>query len=777
MNILKRLFMNNKMHSSDKTIQLPSGQLYLVRSPNSPKSENECLYDDAIISIRETNSAYNYELAISKSLPTDQDADGNDLEDDPSEDGFDTESTTLKAFHIDDQLKICLFHETDREVLGWKDLEGDIGDSYEYRINPTVSQDTIDQFMLAIYKCEYEFKYRKSSSKVRASKLREFVFERDDIEPESGSVLSSAASTPFRKGKTIKPEVSEDSESDDFEDAEEEPEAEGKLIGTISCDLFEYVPEKKSFSIADKGATLKLFDLGHWEFKLVVGNKKSGSKVISITVNDTMDPTFRFEQLCFVFNYVTDKCAVTYLAKFPEPKDYDIFQTLFARSAWEHENKCKWVSSKKSDEDYLVDAMGDVSLNDEDMSDFNSNQDSEDEEEDSGVESSYNVKKNIRRASTSDEDELEDSDDSEINTGLKIGLKDDMAFISRGNKLGVFTTDDRDRQLKFNTSIEGISSYKDRTHRVNPDRMMLQNGDSTMIIQDKTDPNTIHKMDLTRGEIVEDWNLRKDGIDIPVRNFAPNSKYAELTGDQTFLGLSNQSLFKVDPRIRDKIVDSQFKQYKTKTGFTQMATTGDGYIAAATANGEIKLYDVLGKNAKTALPGLGDEFIGLTTSNDGRFLLATCKTYLLLIDVKIKRGRYRYKLGFERSFSKDDKPLPIKLSLRPEHLAYLRQVCGNSFTFTKANFNTSVTSKAKYPTSIITSIGPFAITWNLRKVLRNDPEPYTIRRYNDTVMMGDFTVHNNQRMILTLPEDVTLVSTRSFKKPEDAFNVVKEYGK
>ena len=61
-------------------------------------------------------------------------------------------------------------------------------------------------------------------------------------------------------------------------------------------------------------------------------------------------------------------------------------------------------------------------------------------------------------------------------------------------------------------------------------------------------------------------------------------------------------------------------------------------------------------------------------------------------------------------------------------------------------------------------------------MLKNDPEPYTIRRYNDTVMMGDFTVHNAHRMIFTLPDDVTLASSKSFKKPSTEFGgIVKEY--
>ncbi|GMG39470.1 unnamed protein product [Ambrosiozyma monospora] len=215
--------------------------------------------------------------------------------------------------------------------------------------------------------------------------------------------------------------------------------------------------------------------------------------------------------------------------------------------------------------------------------------------------------------------------------------------------------------------------------------------------------------------------------------------------------------------------------YKTKTNFTQVATTEDGYFAASTATGEIKLYDKLGKIAKTMLPAMGDDFVGLTTSTTGRFVLATCKNYLLLIDVQIKRGSNRWKLGYEKSFAKDSKPLPKKLALKPEHLACIRAECGHSWSFTQANFNVNMNSKNKNPTSIITSVGPFAITWNLRKALRNEPDAYRIRKYTDDVLVGDFTYSNVNRMVLTLPNDVTMVSTRQFKKAEQAFETVQTY--
>lgn len=764
MNILKRFFLNNNAHSGDKSVMISSGMLFLVRSPSSPKSENECLYNDAMLSISETTNPFNYQLVVSKSSG-DQDGYSNDeAEPDDTDDGdLFEDSNVLKTFLIDQELKFCLFHRHNQEVIAWRDIEGDIGDVYEYRIDRNISQDTIDHFMLSIYKCEYERKYKRSSARVTADHLQEFIAT---LEEARGDDLYNVTRTPKRRTKKAA-ETSSDDESD-FQDAEEgksDPK-KGTLMGQDPCQLFVYDPEKQSFKSKDKSANVKLLDLGNWDYWLELDGADSEPVVASYVI-EQLDAVFRFEQLCFIFNYFSDDEALTYLVKFADRDTYESFQRVFAKAVWEHTNQARWSTAKAAEAKYLEDAYSSNPLPDEDevMSDIGEDANDEDVEM---------TERRVSLSNSVDEQAHERFKSGDHNTALKISAKNDRAFVTRGDKLGVFTTGSDDDDLEFYTAIENISNASGKK-RVNPGNTMLQKGDSVMVIQDRSDPNTLYKMDLNRGKVVEDWHMEKDSVELPVTNFTGSEKYSGVGTDETFLGVSSQALFKVDPRLKNKIVDSQYKQYKSKAGFTQIATTEDGYIAASTKAGEIKLYDLLGRNAKTALPGLGDDFIGLTTSNDGRFLLATCKTYLLLIDVKIRKGKNRYKLGFERSFAADDKPLPKKLSVRPEHLAYIRQSCGKDVSFTKANFNVSMNSKAKNPTSIITSVGPFAITWNLRKVLGNDPEPYTIRRYNDTVMMGEFTFHNQNRMILTLPDDVTLVSARSFRKPEDAFSVVKEY--
>lgn len=171
-----------------------------------------------------------------------------------------------------------------------------------------------------------------------------------------------------------------------------------------------------------------------------------------------------------------------------------------------------------------------------------------------------------------------------------------------------------------------------------------------MVMMDPTDLNTAYKMDLEYGKVVEEWKMPGTS---GILNLIGDSKYAHTTGNQTMIGHSHNAMFRVDPRLSgSKIVESAFKQYAKGNDFTCAATTGDGGLAIAGSKGEIKLLNTVGKNAKTALPGMGDPIIGIDVTADGHYIIATCKTYLLLIDALNPTNK---KLGFDASFPANDK--------------------------------------------------------------------------------------------------------------------------
>ena len=205
---------------------------------------------------------------------------------------------------------------------------------------------------------------------------------------------------------------------------------------------------------------------------------------------------------------------------------------------------------------------------------------------------------------------------------------------------------------------------------------MLHDQDTKMVLMDSTERHSLFSLDIERGKVVEEWKVHED---IQVDNIAPDNKFAQMTPEQTLVGTSHNALFRIDPRVSGmKMVDSQYKQYVAKNKFSGVTTTASGKLAVASEKGDIRLFDSIGKNAKTALPPLGDPILGVDVTANGRWIVATTKTYLLLLDTLIGEGRYTGSLGFDRSFPANAKPIPRRLQLRAEHVAYMNHTV--SFT-------------------------------------------------------------------------------------------------
>ena len=194
------------------------------------------------------------------------------------------------------------------------------------------------------------------------------------------------------------------------------------------------------------------------------------------------------------------------------------------------------------------------------------------------------------------------------------------------------------------TNIAGIARPGSQNTFV-PNKVMLHDQDTTMILSDPLNSNSLYRLDLTTGKVVDEWKVSDN---LNVNNFIPDSKYAQTTQQQTFIGTSHNGIFRIDPRLSgSKLVDSEYKQYASKNDFSAAATTDSGRLAVASNKGEIRLFDAIGKNAKTALPAMGAPIIGVDVSADGRYVIATTQTYLLFIDTKIREGRYTGQSGCE----------------------------------------------------------------------------------------------------------------------------------
>lgn len=328
---------------------------------------------------------------------------------------------------------------------------------------------------------------------------------------------------------------------------------------------------------------------------------------------------------------------------------------------------------------------------------------------------------------------------------------------------------------------------------------MLHSEDTAMVLMDPTNQHSLFKMDLEYGKVVEEWNVHED---VEVQNVLPSTKFAQMSAEQTLVGTSHNGVYRIDPRLSgQKLVDSQFKQYATKAHFSAAATDKEGRLAVASKRGDIRLFDSIGKNAKTgeqskinfeselladpsplplhsALPALGDPIIGVDVTSDGRYVLATCKTYLLLIDTLIGDGKWKgsvsvikksaqicrslipsashRQLGFDRAFPAESKPVPRRLQLKPHHVAYMDE----EVTFTPARFDVGEDNE----TSIVTSSGPFVVNWSFEAVKKGKLGDYQIRRYADRVVQDEYG-YNSRNIIVALPHDVTTAKRSHLKKP------------
>jgi len=289
-----------------------------------------------------------------------------------------------------------------------------------------------------------------------------------------------------------------------------------------------------------------------------------------------------------------------------------------------------------------------------------------------------------------------------------------------------------------------------------PKKIMLHQQDQAMILMNPTDPHSLYKMDLNVGKVVEEWKIHDD---ISVSQIAPDSKFAQTTGTQTLVGTSHNGIFRIDPRLsKNKLVDSEFKQYATKAAFSGDATTQAGHLAVASEKGDIRLFDSIGKIAKTALPALGDPIIGVDVTASGRWIVATCRTHLYVIDTLINDGKFSGKLGFERSFPANARPTPKLLQLKPEHVLYMK----NEVSFTTARFNTGPDMDE---TTIVTSSGPYVIAWDFKKVKKGITDKYEIKQYTDAVVQDDFRFATDKEIVVALKNNVLMVNKKKLKAP------------
>ena len=594
-------------------------------------------------------------------------------------------------------------------------FDKDVDDVYDFVCDRSTTEKQKQLFMKSAIEAIFERKYRTEAVNAIPAQLRALEYSPADM-----SHLSQLES------KLLTPQPAPPKESSTVA----LPPGDQLASSTASLHLFD--ANDGVFLEQDPHVTATVTEVGKWKYWLSVNGQSKAW--IGQPMEAEMNPTFNFEHLSFIWNYFDDENrAFSWLLKFTSFVELESFQEGVMRALWESLNEQRWVKATDDDRDYVLGAFKeDIEMEDAPA---------EEEEEEEVTEEEAD-----RQSEHYDPDEEHDDVTNTIegegkNRHLAVGYSTDRSFVVRGNRIGVFKHSADDQGLEFMTTINKVQTPQGKSFE--PSKIMLHNQDKTMLLQSEHDPSSIMAMDIERGQVVEEYKVHDD---VAVKSFGPLNKFAQITPEQTLLGISGNAMYRIDPRLAgNKLVDSQFKQYASKNQFSVMATTEQGYIAVASEKGDIRLFDRVGINAKTLIPPLGEPITGIDVSANGRWVLCTCKTYLLLIDAEIKQGKYEGQLGFQKSFGKDTKPRPKRLQLKPQHVAWLTL---NTWpmAFTAAKFNTGVNAEED---TIVTSVGPYVITWDMKRVLAGHAEPYKIRKFQEDIVADNFRFGQNKNIIVT----------------------------
>ncbi|KAJ7180159.1 VID27 cytoplasmic protein-domain-containing protein [Mycena crocata] len=706
-----------------EVVKIPAGQLYLVR-PGNIRTSRECIYNDAMATIRRVSAVeHHFQLVITRVY---EDGDQELLED---EDETDEE----KTFLIADELEFRA-GETDGEPnFVWRDLQGDVDEFYEY-VAADTNAPTRAFFETCMYRAMYERKYKTSADSVSDKQLQEFIWK------------APTAAKPLHR-KKVSTEPVPESPKGKTREAHGSPLLNLPVVIEKEADLYFWDGEESQF-VEHGTVTAKILEGPNFESWLTASS--DDGQLLAHKISTNMNQRWTGKMRSLTWNHFGDDQVMTsWVLRFTgEVEDYESFLQTFTQKLWETTYTTAWGKMKSDDQNYVISASEDVEMKDV----------SDEEEEEEEIQSELGLDNTSESEEESEPEEEEEDQmpplpNGDRNSHLTVGYKGDRSYVVRGSKIGFFTRGS-DHQMKYGGTIDGLTTTKGKEFR--PNQVMLHDQDTKMILKNPGDPHSLYSLDLERGKIVEEWKVHDD---ITVDHMAPENKFAPTTHEQTLVGASHNALFRIDPRVSGtKMVESQFKQYVSKNKFSGIATTKLGKLAVASEKGDIRLFDSIGKIAKTALPPLGDPIIGIDVTADGRYIVATTKTYLLLIDTLIGEGKYAGSLGFDRSFPAAAKPIPRRLQLRTEHVAYMN----HDISFSPARFNQSETDAEN---AIVTSTGQFVIAWDFNKVKKGLLDKYEIKKYEDLVVQDNFRFGDDKEIIVALANNVVAVNKQQLKRP------------
>ena len=255
---------------------------------------------------------------------------------------------------------------------------------------------------------------------------------------------------------------------------------------------------------------------------------------------------------------------------------------------------------------------------------------------------------------------------------------------------------------------------------------MLLPRDQGLLMVNEYRPSHVYAMDLCKGKIKSSYNISK----APIKAISDSKKL----GSCDYLAMTHNSILNIDPRSPNYIVQNYC--YSKSPKLSGLATTCEGHIAVGSDTGQIRLYTRTGQKAKTCFPGFGHKIYAIDCTRDGKWLVATCETYLVVLPTEAYGVD-----GFKKSITKKRRKAR-QLQLSPADIARMGIA---EVRFTPARFNVGADLEEN---AIITSTGNVLVIWNFKAVKLGKIYNYKARAVAQNVIKNEF-LYGKDEAVLT----------------------------
>lgn len=329
---------------------------------------------------------------------------------------------------------------------------------------------------------------------------------------------------------------------------------------------------------------------------------------------------------------------------------------------------------------------------------------------------------------------------------LAQGKTIDRTFIAHDNNISVYQARNEDDQFEFICNLPVVKTLGGQD--LNPRRVMLTEQDTKAVLLNKEEKdNTIYYMDLEKGKVVSE--LKGANINA-VCDVSTYEKDSDLTTNSLLFGCSEKNLFQLDPRVANPVVAE--RPYTSNYMFGKITGAKDGSFVVGSQDGALRMYNKCAGNAKNLLPSLlGEAILHIDVSKDSRFILATCRSHIMLIPT-FQEG----KSGFDTTFKKDNKPKPIILKVNPRALA--------KFGVKEVNYSQALFDKKTQNETMIAAVaGSLLIVWELSAALNGKTDTNKVQNLGDNIVRNQFK-YNTDKFIAALPNKLVCQPVNSKKR-------------